>query len=192
MTVGIAEIAGIAAVIGLVRGLQQQRAAGDCEIKYRIDLLDRAAIPGERRSAKPLRPRMVWQRDVGSEFPTETARAPCRRSRRTRRLRRLRASPGWNAAMARDLRSRCARHAMGLAARKPGARDVRHRAAGDPQFRLVCPRCRGSTDNLPAAGRSAGARLQELAPPSRRRCSAVSWPGCSISTTSWAVQALPY
>ena len=43
---------------------------------------------------------------------------------------------------------------------RPGARDVRHRAAGDPQFRLVRPRCRGSADHLPAAGRSAGARLR--------------------------------
>ena len=65
-----------------------------------------------------------------------------------------------DAAMARDLRSRRARPAMGLAARRPGARDVRHRAAGDPQFRLVRPRCRGSADHLPAAGRSAGARLR--------------------------------
>ena len=40
------------------------------------------------------------------------------------------------------------------------ARDVRHRAAGDPQLRLVRPPCRGSADHLPAAGRSAGARLR--------------------------------
>ena len=30
-----------------------------------------------------------------------------------------------------------------------------------------------------------------ISSPSPRRCSEVSWPGCSISTTSWAAQALP-
>ena len=64
--------------------------------------------------------------------------------------------PPWPAIS--DLGARAT--AMGLAARRPGARDVRHRAAGDPQFRLVRPRCRGSADHLPAAGRSAGARLR--------------------------------
>ena len=29
-----------------------------------------------------------------------------------------------------------------------------------------------------------------ISSPSRRRCSEVSWPGCSISTTSWAARAL--
>src|SRR5258705_7486025 len=40
VAVGIAEIAGVTAVIGPVRGLQQRRAAGDCEIQHGVDLLD--------------------------------------------------------------------------------------------------------------------------------------------------------
>ena len=65
-----------------------------------------------------------------------------------------------DAAMAGDRRSRRARHALGRAARRPGAGDVRHRAAGDPQLRLVRPQRRGSADHLSAAGRSAGARIR--------------------------------
>src|SRR5204862_686252 len=49
MVVGIGEIAGVTAIIGLVRGLQQRRAAGDGEIQHGVGLLDGAAIPGERR-----------------------------------------------------------------------------------------------------------------------------------------------
>ena len=67
-----------------------------------------------------------------------------------------------DAAMACDRRSRRARDALGRAARRPGAGDGRHRGAGDPQFGLVCPQRRGSADHLPAAGRSAGARIRLL------------------------------
>ena len=53
-------------------------------------------------------------------------------------------------------------HALGRFARRPGAGDVRRRAAGDPQLALVQPRHRGSADHLPAAGRSAGAPVRLL------------------------------
>src|SRR2546429_5945713 len=56
-----------AAKIGLVRGLQQRRAAGDGEIQHGVDLLDGAAIPGERRSAKVFRPRLHGEDSI-SEF----------------------------------------------------------------------------------------------------------------------------
>ena len=55
-----------------------------------------------------------------------------------------------------------ARAALGRAARRPGAGDVRHRAAGGAQLRLVRPQRRGSADHLPAAGRSAGAPVRLL------------------------------
>ena len=54
----------------------------------------------------------------------------------------IRADALAHAALARDRRSRRARAALGLAARRPGAGDVRHRAAGDPQLRLVRPQRR--------------------------------------------------
>ena len=69
-------------------------------------------------------------------------------------------------------RSQRARAALGRAARRPGAGDVRHRAAGDPQFRLVRPQRRGGADHLPAAGRSAGARIRLFLCHRARRCSA--------------------
>ena len=72
----------------------------------------------------------------------------------------LRADTLGDAAVAGDLRSQRARHALGRAAWRPGAGDVRHRAAGDPQLRLVRPQRRGCADHLPAAGRSAGARVR--------------------------------
>jgi hypothetical protein len=78
---------------------------------------------------------------------------------------------------------------MGLAARRPGARDVRHRAAGDPQFRLVRPQCREAPIIYrPPVDPLARDFVYFFA--IARRCSEVSWPGCSISTTSWAAQAL--
>ena len=62
--------------------------------------------------------------------------------------------------------------ALGRTARRPGAGDGRHRGAGDPQLGLVRPQRRGSADHLPAAGRSAGARVRLLRSRSARRCSA--------------------
>ena len=44
-------------------------------------------------------------------------------------------------------------------ARRLAVGDVRHRAAGGVQFRLVRPQRGGGADHLPAAGRSAGARF---------------------------------
>ena len=65
-----------------------------------------------------------------------------------------------------------------------------HRAAGDPQLRLVRPQRRGSADHLPAAGRSAGARIRLFLRHRARRCSEAWSRACSISTASSAAQAL--
>ena len=51
MAVGIGEIAGIAAVVGLMRGLQQRRALADGERQNRIDLL-RATRSSRRASCR--------------------------------------------------------------------------------------------------------------------------------------------
>ena len=66
------------------------------------------------------------------------------------------ALPPWPAVA--DLSAQGA--ALGRAARRLAAGDVRHRAAGGAQLRLVQPQSGRRADHLPAAGRSAGARLR--------------------------------
>jgi hypothetical protein len=56
VAIWIAEIAGVTAVLGLVRGLQQQGAAGDCEIQHGIDFF------GELQFQASVAPRKVFGR----------------------------------------------------------------------------------------------------------------------------------
>jgi hypothetical protein len=90
--------------------------------------------------------------------------------------------PPWPAIS--DLGARATQ--WGLAARKPGARDVRHRACWRSSIPLVRPRCRGRADHLPAAGRSAGARFRLFLRYRAGAASAVSWPGLFNFHTSSA------
>ena len=59
MAVGVGEIAGITAVVGLMRRFQQRRALADREGQNRIDLVARGAVPGERDAAEGRGPRIV-------------------------------------------------------------------------------------------------------------------------------------
>src|SRR3569832_419725 len=68
MAVGIGDIARITAVVGDISRLQQPGALRQRERQGCADLLDRAAVPGQRHATEAVRTRGIGQRGIAGEI----------------------------------------------------------------------------------------------------------------------------